>query len=96
MKVAIVHEWLDTYAGSERVLEQLIAEWPDADLFAVCDFLPEKERGFLRGKPVTTTFIQRLNTSGGVMPSSGCALPTDVGKKAFMPYTADYFFYEAD
>ena len=43
-----------------------------------------------------TTFIQRLNTSGGVMPSAGCALPTDVGKKAFVPYTADYFFYEAD
>jgi len=60
MKVAIVHEWLDTFAGSERVLEQLIAEWPEADLFAVCDFLPEAERGFLRGKPVTTTFIQRL------------------------------------
>lgn len=60
MKVAIVHEWLDTYAGSERVLEQLIAEWPEADLFAVCDFLPEAERGFLRGKTVTTTFIQRL------------------------------------
>ena len=60
MKVAIVHEWLDTYAGSERVLEQLVAEWPEADLFAVCDFLPATERGFLRGKPVTTTFIQRL------------------------------------
>jgi len=60
MKVAIVHEWLDSYAGSERVVEQLLAEWPDADLFAVCDFMPESERGFLRGKPVTTTFIQRL------------------------------------
>jgi glycosyltransferase involved in cell wall biosynthesis len=60
MKVAIVHEWLETHAGSERVLEQLIAEWPQADLFAVCDFLPEAERGFLRGKPVATTFIQRL------------------------------------
>lgn len=23
MKVAIVHEWLDTFAGSERVVEQL-------------------------------------------------------------------------
>ena len=60
MKVAIVHEWLDGYAGSERVVEQLIAEWPEADLFAVCDFMPESERGFLRGKTVTTTFIQRL------------------------------------
>ena len=41
-----------------------------------------------------TTFIQRLNTSGGVAPSTGCTL-SDVGKKAFVPYTADYFFYKA-
>ena len=60
MKVAIVHEWLDSYAGSERVVEQLLAIWPEADLFAVCDFLPPEERGFLGGRPVRTTFIQRL------------------------------------
>jgi hypothetical protein len=41
-----------------------------------------------------TTFIQRLNTSGGVAPSTGCTLPTDVGKRALVPYTADYFFYK--
>jgi hypothetical protein len=40
-----------------------------------------------------TTFIQRLNTSGGVAPSTGCASSADVGKQAFVPYTADYFFY---
>jgi hypothetical protein len=40
-----------------------------------------------------TTFIQRLNTSEGVAPSTGCASSTDVGAKAFVPYTADYFFY---
>jgi hypothetical protein len=38
-------------------------------------------------------FIQRVNTSGGVAPSTGCASATDVGKKALVPYTADYFFY---
>jgi uncharacterized protein DUF3455 len=43
-----------------------------------------------------TTFIQRLNTSGGVAPSTGCSSSTNVGKQAFVPYTADYFFYEAD
>jgi glycosyltransferase involved in cell wall biosynthesis len=59
-KVAIVHEWLTTYAGSERVLEQLIKLYPDADVFAVVDFLPDSERGFLQGRPVTTSFIQRL------------------------------------
>jgi hypothetical protein len=41
-----------------------------------------------------TTFIQRLNTSGGVAPSAGCASSTDVGGKAFVPYTADYLFYK--
>lgn len=40
-----------------------------------------------------TTQIQRLNTSGGVAPSTGCSVSTDVGNKAFVPYTADYFFY---
>jgi len=40
-----------------------------------------------------TTFIQRLNTAGGVAPADGCRQPADVGAKAFIPYTADYFFY---
>jgi len=42
-----------------------------------------------------TTFIQRLNTSEGVAPSTGCTLSEDVGKKALVSYTADYFFYKA-
>jgi Protein of unknown function (DUF3455) len=41
-----------------------------------------------------TTFIQRLNTSGGLAPSTGCDTLADVGGKAFIPYTADYFFYK--
>lgn len=60
MKVAIVHEWLETNAGSERVLAQFLACWPEADLFAVCDFMPEAERGFLGGRKVTSSFIQRM------------------------------------
>jgi hypothetical protein len=46
-------------------------------------------------KLTATTFIQRLNTSGGVAPSMGYAALTDVGKRALVPYTADYFFYKA-
>ena len=42
-----------------------------------------------------TTFIQRLNTAGGVAPSTGCTLSTDVGKMALVPYTAEYFFDKA-
>ena len=60
MKTAIIADWLVTYAGSERVLEQMIACYPDADVFAVVDFVPEAARGFLRGKRPQTTFIQKL------------------------------------
>jgi glycosyltransferase involved in cell wall biosynthesis len=60
MKVAIVLEWLEIFSGAERVIEQLLACWPEADLFAVCDFMPESERGFLGGRRPQTTFIQRL------------------------------------
>ena len=59
-KVAVVHDWLVTYAGAERVLHQILDLYPEADLFAVCDFLPDDERDFLGGRVPRTTFIQRL------------------------------------
>src|SRR4026209_155464 len=39
VRVAIVHDWFVTYAGSERVVEQLIALFPQADVFSLLDFL---------------------------------------------------------
>jgi Protein of unknown function (DUF3455) len=42
-----------------------------------------------------TTFIQRLNTSGGITPPTGCDKPEDIGITALVPYMADYFFYKA-
>ncbi len=60
MKIAIVHEWFDSYAGSEKVLEQMLKVYPEADLFAVVDFLPQNKRWFIQNKNVTTTFIQKL------------------------------------
>jgi hypothetical protein len=40
-----------------------------------------------------TTHIHRVNTSGGVAPSTGCSVTADIGKRMFVPYTADYIFY---
>lgn len=58
MRVAIVHDWLVAPGGAEKVLEQIIQCFPDADLFSLVDFL--EDRTPVRGKPVTTSFIQRL------------------------------------
>ncbi len=60
MRVAIVHDWSVGYAGSERVVEQLIVLFPQADLFFVADFVPIAQRAFLAGKAPATTFIQNL------------------------------------
>jgi Protein of unknown function (DUF3455) len=42
------------------------------------------------------TYIHRLDTSGGVAPAAGCAGVADIGKKALVPYTTDYYFYRAE
>ncbi len=60
MKVAIIHDWLETVAGAERVLEQMLLCYPEADLFAVVDFLPAGLRGILHGRVPRTSFLQRL------------------------------------
>lgn len=60
MKVAIIHDWLVTYAGAERVLEQMLNIYPDADLYALVDFLDKDKRGFIKNKKVNTSFIQNL------------------------------------
>lgn len=38
-----------------------------------------------------TTFIQRLNTNGGAVPTTACT----AGQTQLVPYTADYFFFRA-
>jgi glycosyltransferase involved in cell wall biosynthesis len=60
MQTALVHEWLDSYAGSEQVVEQMLRLFSEADLFTLVDHLPDDQRGFLQGCNVRTSFIQRL------------------------------------
>lgn len=58
-RVAIIHYWLVTMRGGERVIERLLHLFPDADIFThVYD--PEAVSDIIRGRPVKTTFIQRL------------------------------------
>ncbi|MCG8510780.1 MAG: glycosyltransferase family 4 protein, partial [Rhodospirillales bacterium] len=60
LRVAVVHDFLYTYGGAERVLEQILALLPQANLFALFDFLPEGQRDFIGNREVTTTVVQRL------------------------------------
>ncbi len=60
MKTAIVHEWFVDYSGSERVVEQMINVLPQADMYAMVEFLPDSLKGFIQNKSVTTSLIQKL------------------------------------
>jgi hypothetical protein len=47
-----------------------------------------------RGTLTDTVSIQRIHTSGGVAPATGCDAAEHVGHRALVPYAADYLFYE--
>jgi len=42
-----------------------------------------------------TTFIQRVNTTGGLAPAPATCTAAAVGTQAEVPYTADYHFWKA-
>lgn len=60
MRVAIIHDWLVTIAGAEKVLSEILKLYPDADLYSMVDFLSDKEREVLGGKSASVSFIQKL------------------------------------
>ncbi len=64
MKIAIVHDWLVTNAGAEKVLKNILDLYPNADIFSLVDFLDKKDRkDIIHNKYIKTSFIQNLPLS---------------------------------
>lgn len=61
-KIAIVHDWLVMLGGADRVLLQIIACYPQADLFCLVEGLPPDIRAKFPSN-IKTTFIQKLPRS---------------------------------
>lgn len=59
-RIAVVHDWLIDYAGSERALAEILRCFPQADLFALVDCMPDSERAALGRHRARTTFMQHL------------------------------------
>ena len=60
MRVAVVHDWLYTIGGAERVLREILRCYPSADVFALFDFLTAAERARLGITQVRTSFLQKM------------------------------------
>lgn len=62
IKVAIVHDWLVTYGGAERVVETFLEMFPEADIYTLV--YDEKKMGKIFPKEkVKTSFIQKFPKS---------------------------------
>jgi glycosyltransferase involved in cell wall biosynthesis len=59
-RVAVVHEWLLDYAGSERVVREILEVVPEADLFVLIDRRDEELRSAIPRPARATSFLQRL------------------------------------
>lgn len=59
-KVAIVHEWLSTFGGSERLLVESLQLFPHADVFALTHFPTHFKNTALEGLKTKTTFLQSI------------------------------------
>lgn len=61
LRVAIVHDWLVDRGGAERVLEEILALFPDAILYTLIDRMAPHDRARLgAGRRIVTSFLQRL------------------------------------
>ncbi len=58
IKVAIVHDWLTTHSGAEKVLANILKIYPAADVYTLVDFMPLNDRAFLNGHRIFTSFLQ--------------------------------------
>jgi glycosyltransferase involved in cell wall biosynthesis len=66
LRVAVVHDWLTAYAGSEKVLEQILLLFPQAELFTLVDHLPTAERTFVDNRTIHTSLLQKIPFSAQV------------------------------
>lgn len=58
--VAIVHEWLSTFGGSERLLVESLRLYPHADVFALTHFPKNFQNTALEKLKTKTTFLQNI------------------------------------
>jgi glycosyltransferase involved in cell wall biosynthesis len=57
--VALVHDWLTGMRGGERVLEELVGLFPDADVFTLVH-VPGATSAVIDARPIRTSFLSRI------------------------------------
>ena len=59
-RFAVVHDWFDCIAGSEKVVKEMMHCYGQADVFSLVDHLSDDDRESLGISNINTSFIQKL------------------------------------
>ena len=82
----------ESRGGFSQVEGVILQRCPAMASNAVPGLLVQGTNASGRGDFAHTTYIQRVNTTGGLAPKSP---GTEDGQRARVPYTAEYYFYSA-
>ncbi len=85
-------EWMTTADSSFVIGKKIAAETPDGGASAIPWLLLQAVDHGGSGVISKTTWVQRVNTTGGLTPTASCS-STNSGEAQKVMYTADYYFF---
>lgn len=59
-RVAVIHDWLPLVGGAERVLEQILELYPNADIYTLFDSVSRDDAPFLKNRNIITSGLQKI------------------------------------
>lgn len=59
-RIALVHDWFDCVAGSEKVVREMLKCFPDPTVYSIVDHLDSAQKEYVGVKDIETSFIQKL------------------------------------
>jgi glycosyltransferase involved in cell wall biosynthesis len=86
LRVALVHDWLDSWGGAENVLVELLRLFPDADLHTLIDVMPAASRYRLGAKRARTSWLQHLPGARAWFRYCLPLMPAAIERFDFTPY----------
>jgi len=62
LRVAVAHEWVDSFAGSEKTFAEIAKTFPEADVFALT--VNTAATNLIPDRNITTTMLQKFDPKG--------------------------------
>lgn len=81
-------------ADGSAVVGESVAKAPSRDSQSIPQLLLSAKRSEGKGVFSRVKSVQRLDTVGGLQPTTGCVADTDLARVVRVPYTATYAFYQ--